>query len=199
MQSSLKRLIASPDFIRVFVLRTIGNFLVLLAVFLVIKTFWQPVSEELRFFLDEKTGKEYVVSEEIPKGMLAEAGRLVRNAADINTTYEGMMNDYTKAMQLFIQSGDFDEADISLSKAVASCNTEGQRAAIKIKRKETIQLQAQEYIKRDKRKHAMLAFEKLLSIRETNSDEKRQAQTQLLRLYEQLGKVKEFYNLQKSM
>jgi len=133
------------------------------------------------------------------KGMLAEAGRLVRNAADINTTYEGMMNDYTKAMQLFIQSGDFDEADISLNKAVASCNTEGQRAAIKIKRKETIQLQAQEYIKRDKRKHAMLAFEKLLSIRETNSDEKRQAQTQLLRLYEQLGKVKEFYNLQKSM
>ena len=73
MQSALKRLIASPDFIRVFVLRTIGNFLVLLAVFLVIKTFWQPVSEELRFFLDEKTGKEYVVSEEIPKGMLAEA------------------------------------------------------------------------------------------------------------------------------
>lgn len=133
------------------------------------------------------------------KGMLAEAAKLVRNAADINTTYDGMMNDYTKAMQLFIQGGDFEGADISLNKAVASCNTDAQRAAIKMKRKETLQLQAQEYIKKDKRKHAMLAFEKLLSIQETIGDEKRQAQTQLLKLYEQLGKIKEFYNLQKSM
>jgi len=133
------------------------------------------------------------------KGMIVEAAKLVRNAADINTTYDKMMIDYTKAMQLFIQGGAFDDADVAMNKAIASCNTESQRAELKIKRKESLKLQALEFLKIDKRKHAMLAYEKLLSLPEINAGEKREIQESLLKLYESLGKVKEFYNVKRAM
>jgi tetratricopeptide (TPR) repeat protein len=133
------------------------------------------------------------------KSMLAEAARLVNNAAEINTTYEGMMRDHSVAMQLFIQAGKFDEADVAMNKAIASCNNESQKSAVKVKRKDAIKTQAEDFLKRDKRKQAMLAYEKLVSLQEVTSDEKRDAQDKLIKLYEQLGKVKEFYGLRKGM
>ncbi len=44
-------------------MRTIGNFLVLSSVFMVAKTFYLPVKEEVRFFLEKKLGKQYQVAE----------------------------------------------------------------------------------------------------------------------------------------
>lgn len=62
-----------PDFMRVLILRTIGNFLVLTSLFLIVKTFYLPVQEEVHYLVDKFTGKTYVVSEKpIPKGKLAE-------------------------------------------------------------------------------------------------------------------------------
>jgi hypothetical protein len=91
------------------------------------------------------------------KGMLAESARLVGNAAEINTTYDGMMKDYSVAMQLFIQAGKFDEADVALNKATVSSNTEAQRVELRTKRREAIKNQGAELVKKDKRKQAMLA------------------------------------------
>lgn len=45
----------------------------------------------------------------------------------------------------------------------------------------------------------MLAYEKILSLPDVSPDEKKQAQTELVGLYEKLGKVKEFYNIKKNM
>jgi hypothetical protein len=133
------------------------------------------------------------------KGMLAESARLVGNAAEINSTYDGMMKDHSVSMQLFIQAGKFDEADVALNKSLASSNSEAQRVAMKAKRKEAVKAQAADLKKRDKRKLAMLAYEKLLSLSDVTADEKRLAQNELITLYEQLGKVKEFYSIKKSM
>ncbi len=44
-------------------MRTIGNFLVLSSVFMIVKTFYMPVKEEVRFFLEKKLGKKYQVVE----------------------------------------------------------------------------------------------------------------------------------------
>lgn len=63
------------DYLKVFILRTLGNFLVLSSLFLIAKTFYLPVKEEIRYFVDSVNQKKYVVSEDLPqkKGALAAA------------------------------------------------------------------------------------------------------------------------------
>lgn len=63
--SGLKKNITHPDFLRVLILRTIGNFLVLFSLFMIFKTFYQPVREEVRFFIDGLNKKQYVVAESV--------------------------------------------------------------------------------------------------------------------------------------
>jgi len=50
------------DYYRIFILRTFGNFLILSSLFLIGKTFYQPIREEIRYFINERTQKEYVVA-----------------------------------------------------------------------------------------------------------------------------------------
>lgn len=133
------------------------------------------------------------------KGMIAEAAKLVVNAADINTTYDAMMKDYSVAMQLYIQAGKLDEADSALNKAMASCNTESQKSSLRAKRKEALFARAEDLVKKDKRKHAMVTYEKIISLPDVGIGEKKTAQENLSRLYEKLGKVKEFYGLRRGM
>lgn len=64
------------EYIRVLILRTIGNFLVLGSLFLIAKTFYNPVKEEIRYDLDKIQKKQYIVSDSpkektVPKGLLA--------------------------------------------------------------------------------------------------------------------------------
>ena len=129
--------------------------------------------------------------------MFSEAARMMRNAAEINTTYDGKMNDFTKSFTLFIKGGSFDDGDVSFAKAIG-CATELQKARLKTTRKEAYKAQAKEYILKDKRSHAVIAYEKILSF-ELTPEEKRESQSTLLMLYEKLGKVKEFYALKANM
>lgn len=59
--------ISSDEYLKILVMRTIGNFLVLSSVFMIAKTFYLPVKEEMRFFLDKKLGKQYQVIEKKSK------------------------------------------------------------------------------------------------------------------------------------
>ncbi len=125
--------------------------------------------------------------------MYLEAGKLVRNVADINTTYEGKVNDFVKSMSLFIKAVNFAEADISFKKAIAIA-TPKQKPEIKMKFKEMFKMQAKEFMARDKRKHALETYEMLATL-DLNPIEKKEVESALIRLYEKLGKVKEYYNL----
>lgn len=51
------------DYIKILTLRTLGNFLILGSLFIIGKTFYQPVYEEVHFFIDKYNGKKYVVVE----------------------------------------------------------------------------------------------------------------------------------------
>lgn len=133
------------------------------------------------------------------KNMFSEAGKLMKNAADINTTFKGKTSDFLKSTELFIKGGDFDEAEMSFKRALASCGTENEKVEVKNNVREFYKIQAQSYLKKDKRKHAMQTYEKILSSFEVNSEEKSKIQKELLELYSKLGKVKEYYNLKSSM
>lgn len=79
----LKKVIKTPEYLKILILRTIGNFLVIASLFMVGKTFYQPVKEELRYFIETKLQKKYLVaqdqqekyklmaSQRLPKGGLA--------------------------------------------------------------------------------------------------------------------------------
>ena len=130
--------------------------------------------------------------------IFAEAGKMMRNAAEINATFDGKMQDFMKSVELFIRGGVFEEAEISFTKALG-CSTELQKQRIKSRRKELYFMQARDFLAKDKRKHAMETFEMLLTLPELAPAERQEAQQALLKLYEKLGRIKEFYNLQHSM
>lgn len=76
------RHIRSGEYVRILTMRTIGNFLIFSSLFLIGKTFYQPVKEEVRYFIDKQTQKEYVVTDqqtlaklgpEKTKGLLAKS------------------------------------------------------------------------------------------------------------------------------
>jgi len=129
------------------------------------------------------------------RGMFSEAGKLMRASASINTTFNGKMDDFIKSMAVFVKAGNYEEAEVSFAKALALANI-SQKGRLKDIRKDAYLKQAREYINRDKRKHAMEAYERLLEI-DISLEERRDAQAKLLKLYEQLGKIREFYNLKK--
>ena len=131
------------------------------------------------------------------KGMFVEAGKLMRNSADINTTFIGKISDFMKSAELFSKAGNFEEADISISKALASANTK-EKSGIKLKQKLMYMAQAELLLRKDKRKQAMGAYEKLLSFDLTQT-EKLNVQNTLLGLYEKLGKIREYMNLKRNL
>src|SRR3989338_5117678 len=132
-----------------------------------------------------------------PRGMFADAAKLMATSAEINTTFDGKMNDYMKACELYVKSGKYDDSDIVLQKALA-CASAVQKISLKIKRKELVKVQAKELMKKDKRNHAMQAYEKILTL-DLSPIEKREAQETLLSLYEKLGRIRDFYTLKNLM
>lgn len=128
--------------------------------------------------------------------MFLESAKLMRSSAEINTTFDGKISDYMKSTELYILGGDFTEADTSFTKALGS-SSETQKRILKVKRKDMVKNQALEYLKKDKRANAMKTYEILLAIPEINADEKKSSQVALLDLYQKLGKIREFGNLQK--
>lgn len=131
------------------------------------------------------------------RGMFAEAGKLMNSAAEINTTFQNKITDYLKSAELFIKAGQFDDAETTFSKALA-CGNERQKFDIKAKRKELYKSQGKVYLNKDKRNHAMQAYERMLTF-DLNAEEKREVQSTLLHLYEKLGKIREYYSLKNSM
>ena len=130
--------------------------------------------------------------------MFLDAAKLIKNVADINTTFEGKYNDFAKSMELFIKAGDYDEAEGSFKKALA-CGNERQRAALKIRLKDVYKKRAGELLAKDKRKNAMDIYERIVALPYIDANERKESQKVLMQLYQRLGKIKEFYALQKDI
>lgn len=130
--------------------------------------------------------------------MPLEAGKLLRNAAEINTTFEGKMNDFMKSADMLVKAAAFDEARNSFGKALASAS-ERHKPLLREQYKKAHFAAAEDCLKRDKRKHALEAYENLLALEFITPEEKRKAQIASLPLYEKLGKVQEFLALKKQL
>ena len=127
------------------------------------------------------------------KSMLWDAGKMMRNAAEINTTFQSKINDFVKSAELFVRGGRYDEADISIKRAIAIADSK-QKIKIKESEKEFYKMMARFYISNDKRKQAMEVYERMLAL-ELFGEEKIEAQKNLLGLYEKLGKIREYNTL----
>lgn len=53
----------SSEYFRVLLLRTIGNFLVLASLFMIAKTFYVPVKQEIKYLIENLANKKYLVAE----------------------------------------------------------------------------------------------------------------------------------------
>lgn len=126
--------------------------------------------------------------------MFYDAGRLLLHASDINPTEQGRVTDYVKAGELFVKGGKFEEAEIAFNKALALCPDEKRKDIVKKARIESMIVQAKNYLRKGKRKHALDTYEKLLEF-DVNPDEKREIRERVLKLYEKLGMVKEYMKL----
>src|SRR3989304_10056345 len=76
--------IKTSEYVRVLILRAIGNFLVFSSLFMIGRTFYKPLKEEVRYFIDTRFNKQYVVADTISfgppevesKGFLAKAFKI---------------------------------------------------------------------------------------------------------------------------
>lgn len=131
------------------------------------------------------------------KGMLLEAGKMMRSAGDINTSITSKIADFTKAVELFVRGGDFDSADAMKKKAVAISPLNLQ-PEIEKKIKEFYRIQAKIYVEANKRKQAAVFYEKLLTL-DLSFMEKREIQEELLKIYERLGDFNKYRNLRRKV
>ncbi|MCA9371714.1 sortase [Candidatus Woesebacteria bacterium] len=68
------------DFIRVLLLRTFGNFLILSSLFFIGKMFYLPVQAEVRFYIDQYNHRSYVVA---PEEIIEQTQETSQNAQPI--------------------------------------------------------------------------------------------------------------------
>ncbi|PIY68897.1 hypothetical protein COY90_03545, partial [Candidatus Roizmanbacteria bacterium CG_4_10_14_0_8_um_filter_39_9] len=55
--------IKQAEYMKILTLRTVGNFMILSSVFMIAKTFYLPVSQEIRYSIEAQAKKTYVVAD----------------------------------------------------------------------------------------------------------------------------------------
>ncbi len=68
----------NAEYIRILILRTIGNFLLFSSLFMIIKTFYLPVAEEVRYLMDKINQKQYIAVTEEEAAATIEKGGLAK-------------------------------------------------------------------------------------------------------------------------
>jgi hypothetical protein len=82
MQHHLKHIqkaISTPEYFKILALRTVGNFLILSSCFMIGKTFYEPIKQEVRYFIDRQTQKEYLVGTEQDKQVIESTETIPKN------------------------------------------------------------------------------------------------------------------------
>ncbi|MEK6848038.1 MAG: hypothetical protein AABX65_00205 [Nanoarchaeota archaeon] len=131
------------------------------------------------------------------KLMFPEAGKLMRLAGDLQVTFKEKIDSYVKSGELFMKANLFSESDNSFVKAL-ECGNNKEKEEIKNIRKTLYFSLAKEYLSRNKRGNASQVYEKILTL-DLSPEELIEAKKTLLVLYEQLGKIREFSMLQRSI
>jgi len=131
------------------------------------------------------------------RNMFLEAAKMIKNAAEINTTFKDKINDYVRAVELYIKGSNYDEADLVLAQGLALASKQ-EKDALKNRVKEFYKSQAKFLFNEDKRNQARLAYEKLLTL-DISFSERLDIQKELLKVYDKLGLVKEYFAVKRSI
>jgi len=127
--------------------------------------------------------------------MFLDAGKMMRAGAEINTTFQGKINDFVKSMELFVRGGAYDEAEVSSRRALSFAN-DRQKGEVKKSLLEFYKTQARLMEQKNKRQGALKIYEKLFEMSDEGV-ERDKIKEKLLELYEGLGKMRDYFRLQK--
>lgn len=78
--------VKSNEYFRILILRTVGNFLILSSIFMIAKTFYLPVREEIRYFIEQRLEKKYVLSKEEKKEEITSSKGLLAKSVNFKKT-----------------------------------------------------------------------------------------------------------------
>ena len=130
--------------------------------------------------------------------MHSEAAKSLRIVCELQTSSDAKIRDLLKSMELFITSGNFGEAETSFTKAFY-LEKDSQKRDLINKHIEAYKKQVSELLKKGKIKNTMIVYEHFLKIKEISADDRKNAQAELLKLYEKLGKILEYNSLKRAM
>ena len=123
------------------------------------------------------------------KKMFNDVAKIYNNLALLALSSQEKIDSIIKETKAYIQAGHFDEADAVMRRAMDDVPIV-KKADIYEDIKRFYRQQGEQYEKENRRNHAVKVYEKLLSMKITDS-ERNEVKTKLLSLYDQLGKFRE--------
>ena len=130
--------------------------------------------------------------------MYYESARSVRNASELNPSDDGKMRDLFRAMELFIKSENYEDAEVSFTRALSYAK-EILKPELRRNRIQVYKNMTEDFAKKGKWRNAITAYEKFIRITEISAEERKKAQQELLKIYEKIGKVSEYGSLKRSL
>lgn len=127
--------------------------------------------------------------------MFTNAGGAMKNAAEINTTVQGKINDFMKAAELFIKAGNYELAEACVKRAAGE-SSQTQQKEITVRVKEFYKTKAKLCMNEGKKKNAAGAYEKLLELK-LDDKEREEIMKTLAGLYENLGDMRGYFSLER--
>lgn len=146
---------------------------------------------ETRQFISLKLAETY---EKI--SMFGESAKIIYKLSETSHNDNEQRERIMKSAELFVKAGIFDQAGISYRKALALAKLDFEKKQVKSSEKAAYMASAKENIARSRRAQAAKAYEQMLDI--TDGAEKTNVVRELMSLYEQMGKVNEYYNLKRA-
>ena len=123
------------------------------------------------------------------RNMFAEAAKHAANAADMASTFNEKIKAYMRETELWIKASQYDRAEESSRKALASGSTR-EKFEMKKSIKDLYKKHASDYEKAGKNTSALKVYLKLLEL--SDESEKKETKLKILGLYERLGKIREY-------
>jgi len=124
------------------------------------------------------------------KEMYDKAAKAMRGKATLNTLFRELVEDYTKAGELYVKAGLLDNAEDMFNRALAEANAQ-QAATIRLTMKNVIFAHAKELESKHRTSAAVKFYEKVLRIPNLSQVEKEEVKSKLRVIYKSLGMFRE--------
>jgi tetratricopeptide (TPR) repeat protein len=124
------------------------------------------------------------------KEMFDKAAKAMRGKATLNTLYREVVEDYTKAGELYVKASLLENAEDMFNRALAEANTQ-QAATIRLTMKNVIFSHAKDLENKHRTSAAVKFYEKVLRIPNLSEVEKEEIKGKLRGTYKSLGMFRE--------